>query len=84
MRMGPVLEAVYLSVIPEMPSGQLAFDVPRLDNISNTFSSEQISNSIGQSKGCKCGNSSMVSGGKDWLKQVAKKPLRVLAFSAGV
>ena len=73
VRMGPILEAVSLSIIPEIPSGPLAFDISRLDNISNyisnTSSSEQ-SNSIGQSRECKCGNSSV------------KKALRALAFSA--
>jgi len=73
VRMGPILEAVCLSIMPDMLSGPLAFDVLRLDNISNT-----------SSKGFKCGNSSLVRGGKDWLKQVAKKELRALAFSAGV
>jgi len=56
VRMGPILEAVCLSIIHEIPSGPLAFDVSRLDNISNTSSSEQ-SNSIGKSKECKCCNS---------------------------
>jgi len=83
VKMGPILEAVCLSIMPEMLSGQLALDVSRLDNISNTSSSEQ-SNSAGQSKGFNCCNSSLVRGGKDWLRRVGKKALRALVFSQGL
>jgi len=76
VRMGPILEALsMLSIIPEMLSGPLAFGVSSLmlSNISNTSASSEPSNSIGQSKGFKCGSSSLVRGGKAWLNKVAKK-----------
>jgi len=36
MRVGPILEAVRLCIIPEMLSGPLTFDVSRLQTISQT------------------------------------------------
>ena len=80
---GVILEAVILSIFPVIPSGPHALVVSNAFNILNTSTSVH-SISAGQARGGKSGAYSSVSGGKDWLKQVAKNALKAFAFSDAV